>query len=233
VDLPRGKVLYDTGDTIRHVYFPHTAIVCLVGSMADGRLVEVALFGREGLCGLLGALINREAFGRYIVQIPGTGSRIGLDRMHDAIRTRPDLRRQVLSYSDALLAQAFQTVACNAIHPVEARCCRWILSTRDRVDRNALPLTHEFLAEMLGVQRSTVSTILRPLQANGFISQRRGCVVITNRAGLEQAACECYGRIRSHFEKLLPGTYAEPDRAELATPSKPERLATSTCKLHR
>ena len=126
-----------------------------------GCLAEVAMFGCEGLFGLLTAVVSREAFGRYVVQIPGTVSRIALDVMHEAIRTRPTLQRRVLAYNEALLAQAYHTVACNAVHPVEARCCRWILSTHDRLDQDALPLTHEFLAEMLGVQRSTVSSVLR------------------------------------------------------------------------
>jgi CRP-like cAMP-binding protein len=98
-------------------------------------------------------------------------------------------------------------VACNAVHTVEARCCRWILSTHDRLNQDALPLTHEFLSEMLGVQRSTVSATLRSLQTSGLIVQRRAEIVVTDRGGLEQATCECYGKIRSRFEKLLPGTY--------------------------
>jgi len=227
VNLSRGAVLYDTGDIIRYAYFPHDALVCLVGAMEDGRLVEVALFGREGLCGLLGALVNREAFGRYTVQIPGAASRIALERLHGAIGLRPRLRRLVLSYSDALLAQAFQTVACNAVHTVEARCCRWILNTRDRMDQDTLPLTHETLSEMLGVQRSTVSLILRSLQATGLIVQRRGGITVTDRAGLEQTTCECYGKIRRHFEQLLPGTYAPPDRGEAVEPRRLVRLATT------
>ena len=151
-------MLYEPGDPIRHTYFPHGAIVSLVDVMEDGRLAEVAMFGCEGLFGLLTAFVSREAFGRYVVQIPGTVSRIALDRMHEAIRTRPTLQRRVLAYNEALLAQAYHTVACNAVHTVEARCCRWILSTHDRLDQDALPLTHEFLSEMLGVQRSTVSS---------------------------------------------------------------------------
>ncbi|WP_134495742.1 Crp/Fnr family transcriptional regulator [Microvirga pakistanensis] len=233
VDLPRGRVLYDTGDTIRHAYFPHDAIISLVGAMEDGRLVEVALFGREGFCGYLGHLINDEAFGRYVVQIPGSGSRVELRHLHEAIRSRSTLRRQVFGYSDALLAQAFQTVACNAIHSVEARCCRWLLSTHDRVDHDALPLTHEFLAEMLGVQRSTVSAILRTLQATGLITQQRGGIVVTDRLGLEQAACECYSRIRYHFEKLLPGTYAPPDHNELTPSTQPVLPASAMAKPRR
>jgi CRP-like cAMP-binding protein len=215
VILPRGTVLYESGDPIRYTYFPHDVIVSLVDVMEDGRLAEVAMFGREGLFGLLSAFISREAFGRYVVQIPGTASRVLLEHMHAAIQTRPALQRRVLAYNEVLLAQAYHTVACNAVHPVEARCCRWILSTHDRLDQDALPLTHEFLAEMLGVQRSTVSSVLRSIQMSGLIEQRRGGIQVTDRAGLEQAACECYRKIRSRFEKLLPATYTGPDRGGL------------------
>jgi len=207
VDLPRGMVLYEAGDPIRFTYFPHDAIVSLIEVMEDGRWVEVAMFGREGLFGLLSASVSREAFGRYVVQVPGTASRISLERIQAAIQARPGLQRAVSAYSEALLAQALHAVACNAIHPVEARCCRWLLSTRDRMDRDTLPLTHELLAGMLGVQRSTVSSILRALQKSGLIAQRRGGIVVADRAGLEQAACECYGKIRGRFKKLLPSTY--------------------------
>jgi CRP-like cAMP-binding protein len=127
--------------------------------------------------------------------------------MHSAIQASPKLQRLVLAYNEALLAQAYHTVACNAVHPVEARCCRWLLSTHDRLDQDALPLTHEFLAEMLGIQRSTVSATLRSLQASGLIERRRGRIAVTDRDGLEQATCECYRKIRSRFERLLPGTY--------------------------
>jgi len=134
-------------------------------------------------------------------------SRIALDVMHEAIRTRPTLQRRVLAYNEALLAQAYHTVACNAVHPVEARCCRWILSTQDRVRQTDLPLTHEFLAEMLGVQRSTVSLVVRALQTAGLIRQGRGVISVSDRAGLEESACECYGAIRRNLERLLPHTY--------------------------
>ncbi len=215
VILPRGTVLYEPGDPIRYTYFPHDAIVSLVDVMEDGRLAEVAMFGREGLFGLLSAFISREAFGRYVVQIPGGVSRIPLDHMHAAIQASPNLQRLVLAYNEALLAQAYHTVACNAVHPVEVRCCRWILSTHDRLDVDALPLTHEFLAEMLGVQRSTVSTVLRGLQTSGLIEQSRGGIAVVDRAGLDRGTCECYRKIRSRFEKLLPGTYAKPGRGGL------------------
>jgi CRP-like cAMP-binding protein len=230
VILPRGTVLYEPGDPIHYTYFPHDAIVSLVDVMEDGRLAEVAMFGREGLFGLLSAFVSREAFGRYVVQIPGTASRIPLEQMHAAIQARPALQRQVLAYNEALLAQAYHTVACNAVHPVEARCCRWLLSTHDRMDQDTLPLTHEFLAEMLGVQRSTVSTVLGGLQTSGLIEQHRGGIQVVDRAGLEQSACECYRKIRFRFEKLLPGTYVEPDRSGLGSSTQPVRPAPAAIK---
>jgi hypothetical protein len=114
VILPCDTVLYEPGDPIGYTYFPHDAVVSLVDVMADGRLAEVAMFGRESLFGLLTASVSREAFGRYVVQIPGSASRIPLERMHAALRMRPSLQRRVLAYNEALLAQAYHTVACNA-----------------------------------------------------------------------------------------------------------------------
>ncbi|MBB3021352.1 CRP-like cAMP-binding protein [Microvirga lupini] len=218
VILPRSTVLYEVGDPICYTYFPHDAIVSLVDVMADGRLAEVAMFGREGLFGLLSAFVSREAFGCYVVQIPGSASRVQLDHMHAAIQARPALQRQVLAYNEALLAQAYHTVACNAVHPVEARCCRWLLSTHDRLDQDALPLTHEFLAEMLGVQRSTVSTVLRGLQTSGLIEQRRGGIAVIDRA-----ACECYRKIHFRFDKLLPATFADAARPGETQPAQRSR----------
>lgn len=207
VDLPKGAVLYEAGETIRYTYFPHDAIVSLVEVMEDGRVAEVALFGREGLIGLLSAFISGEALGRYVVLVSGTASRIPVEQMRRVLVLRSRLRRLVAAFNEALLAQAFHTVACNTLHSVEARCCRWLLSIHDRLDQDTLPLTHETLAEMVGAQRSTVSTILRTFQTNDLIEQRRGGIVVTDRAALEQATCECYRKIRLRVEKVLPGTY--------------------------
>jgi CRP-like cAMP-binding protein len=209
VELPRGKVLYETGENIQHAYFPHDSMVSLVTVMQNGETVETAVFGREGVLGFSSALVTRQSFGRYIVQLPGTASRIPLVRLREAFDTSPAVRAVLLRFTEALLAQTFQTVACNAVHSVEARCCRWILSTRDRMSSDTLPLTHEFLAEMLGVQRSTVSLVVRTFQTAGLITQGRGVITITDRAGLEEVACECYGTIRRSFERLLPRTYAK------------------------
>ncbi|MGO4527252.1 Crp/Fnr family transcriptional regulator [Microvirga sp. 2MCAF35] len=205
VHLTHGQVLYDTGDTISHAYFPHDAIVSLVNVMEDGGTVEVGVFGREGVLGLLSALVIREAFGRYVVQMAGAASRISCERLDEMSNARPNLRHLIMRYGEVLLAQTFQNVSCNAVHPVESRCCRWILSMRDRADQDTLPLTHEFLAEMLAVQRSSVSMVTRTLQTAGLIQQSRGSITVLNRAGLEKTACECYGKVRLIYQRLLPG----------------------------
>jgi CRP-like cAMP-binding protein len=208
VELPRGKVLYESGEVIRYAYFPHDSIVSLIAVLEDGNSVEMAVFGCEAVFGFASTMVTREALGRYVVQLPGAASRIPVERLHEAFNSSPAIRQLFFRFFEVLLAQTFQTVACNAVHSVEARCCRWILSTHDRINQDTLPLTHEFLAEMMGVQRSTVSIITRTLQTAGLISQRRGSIIVTDRAGLEDAACECYGIIRRNFERLLPKTYS-------------------------
>jgi CRP-like cAMP-binding protein len=207
VELSRGKVLYETGDTIHHAYFPHDSMISLVTVMQNGETVEIGTFGREAVLGFSSASETGQSFGRCIVQIPGTASRMPMARLREVFDTNPAVHTLLLRVTEALLARTFQTVACNAVHSVEARCCRWILTTRDRIDSDTLPLTHEFLAEMLGVQRSTVSLVAHSLQAAGLITQGRGVITITDRAGLEAVTCECYGTIRRNFERLLPRTY--------------------------
>ena len=204
VELPKGKVLYESGEVIRHAYFPHNTFVSLVTVLKNGGSVEVAVFGRESALGFVSAMISRRSFGTYVVQIAGTASRIPIERLHEAMAVRPKIRLLLLRFTEALLSHSLQTVACNAVHSVEARCCRWILNTHDRVGQDALPLTHELLAEMLGVQRSTVSSVTRTLQTSGLIKQGRGVITVTDRVGLEAMACECYDVIRRNFERILP-----------------------------
>jgi CRP-like cAMP-binding protein len=207
VELKHRQVIYDTGATVRWAYFPHDAIVSLVNGLENGSTVEVAVFGHEGGLGLLSRMATHQAFGRYVVQVPGTASRIPIERLNEVEKVRPNLRRLVLRYGEVLLTQTFQTLTCHAVHSVEARCCRWFLAMHDRLDQDTLPLTHEFLSGMLGVQRSTVSVAVGTLQAAGLVRQYRGEIAITNRTGLEAKTCECYGRIRMVYERLLPGTY--------------------------
>ncbi|WP_046866272.1 Crp/Fnr family transcriptional regulator [Microvirga massiliensis] len=207
-DLPRGKVLYEIGESIQYGYFPHDAVVSLLAVMKDGASAEMAVFGCEGVCGFISASVSRRSFGRYVVQVPGRASRIAVEPLQAAFDASMPLRELLRRYTEALLTQTFQTVACNALHNVEAHCCRWILSTHDRVKRDTLPLTHEFLAEMLGVQRSTLSIITRTLQTAGLISQSRACITVQDRASLEDVACECYRTVRRNFERLLPKTHS-------------------------
>jgi CRP-like cAMP-binding protein len=143
------------------------------------------------------------------VQMSGTATRVPYERLSQVRDSSPQLQQLILRYGEALLAQTFQTVACNAVHPVEARCCRWILNMHDRADSDTLPLTHEFLAEMLGVQRSTVSVVTRTFQTAGLIRQNRGGITVIDRAGLEGMACECYGKVRQIYNRLLPSTYPQ------------------------
>jgi CRP-like cAMP-binding protein len=167
VDLSRGQVLYEASDVICYIYFPHESAISLVNVMEDGSVVEVALFGREGASGLYGTLAPRASFGRYMVQMPGTASRIAYEHLAEVRSARPKLQQLLTAYGEALMAQTFQIVSCNAVHRVDQRCCRWILSIHDRVGQDRLPLTHEFLAEMLGVQRSSVSVPPGPFRRRG------------------------------------------------------------------
>ena len=204
VELMQGKVLAEEGEALPYTYFPHTAVVSLVRELTDGRVAEMATFGREALVGLVFDGIPLQAFGRYIVQMPGAASRIETARLQKAAGARPGIRNMILRYTEMLMALTLQSVACNAVHSVEARASRWIVATHDRVNRDDLRLTHEFLSEMLGVQRSTVSAVVHALQSRGLIHQGRGSVVVVDRPGLQQAACECYGILREKYQRLLP-----------------------------
>jgi CRP-like cAMP-binding protein len=207
VKLPSGFPLYEDGESIRHVLFPDDCVVSVVATLAEGNSPEMMVIGPEGAVGLVAWLAPWEAFGRYTVQVPGEALRIPIARLQEIAATRPKMHELFVRCLQALLAQTLQTVACNAVHTVEARCCRWILMIHDRTGADQLALTHEFLASMLGVQRPTVSIVTRTLQMAGLITQGRKVITVRDRAALEEAACECYGHIRRRFERLLPNTY--------------------------
>jgi len=209
VELHQGQVLYEAGESLRHTYFPHDTIISLCMLMQDGRSAEMVVYGREGATGLLNSIVNRHAFGRYLVQFDGTASRIEIGKMEKITSTRPGIQQLVRRYLEALSLRTLQSVACNAIHDVESRTCRWILSTCVRIDRETIPLTHEQLAEIIGVQRSTMSAILKKLQHRGLIRQVRGGIIVADRAGLEKATCECYWRIGEMFNRILPHAIKE------------------------
>ena len=202
--LRRGEALIEPGEAVGHLLFPHDCVVSLVAVLEDGGTAETGTVGREGVLGLVSGLGGRRPIARAVVRVPGTASRIDAARFHAAFEARPGVRRLSLGYAGALVAQMLQTAACNAHHRVEARLARWLLVMHDRVAGSALPLTHEFMAEMLGVQRSTLTPAAAALRDAGLIRYRRGVVEILDRPGLEAAACECYRVVRDQFEQALP-----------------------------
>jgi CRP-like cAMP-binding protein len=204
IDLERGRLLYDPGDRIDVVYFPHDGVISLMTLMDNGAAIESATIGCEGALGLMAAVAPRQSLSRAIVQTPTRAARISAGHLHEAWAKSPRIRDLVDRHTEALFGHAIQSVACNALHSVEARFCRWLLTCHDRISTNTVALTQEFLADMLGVQRTTVTAVARALQEKGAIRYRRGVVDIIDRAVLEQMACECYGVIRRTYERLLP-----------------------------
>ena len=205
IALRRGDVLFEAGEDVITTYFPVTgSMISLVLAMRDDREIEVATIGQEGAVGGIVSAGHKPAFARMVVEIGGMAVRMPTERLEDAKQRSHTLRDLFSRYADVLLAQTLQSVACNALHTIEERCCRWLLATQDRVATRDLPLTQEFLAELLGVQRTTVSAAAQALQSKGFIHYRRGQITIADRAGLEEAACECYAAVEKHFRAVLP-----------------------------
>lgn len=205
VALARGQVLFEPGDDVVTTYFPcHRTMASLLVVTRDGREVEAATIGREGAVGGIVSEGHKPAFGRAVVQIPGAAYAISTSHLEAAKIGSPRFGDLFSRYADALLAQMMQSVACNALHRVEERCARWLLATHDRAGDKIIHLTHESLAEMLGVQRSTVTGVTGDLQARGLIRTHRGGVEVIDRKGLERAACECYRAVEDHFRELLP-----------------------------
>jgi CRP-like cAMP-binding protein len=203
--LYQGEVLFEPGDDVTRTYFPcASTMVSLVVVMQTGRAAEAATVGREGAIGGIVSSGYKPAFARAEVQIPGPALRIETARLEESKERSATLRDLFSRYADALLAQIVQSVACNALHPLEARCCRWLLTTQDRVNSAEIPLTQEAMAEMLGVQRTTVTSVARALRARGLIRYARGQIVVLDRARLEEAACECHAAVKQHFDRVLP-----------------------------
>ena len=207
VDLEKGRLLFDPGDPIETVYFPHDCVISLMTLMHSGAAIESVTIGREGAFGLMTALGPRASLSRAIIQVPGSASRISASAFQQCCKRSPALINLVDRHNDALFGHAVHSVACNALHSVEARFCRWLLTCHDRIDSNTVSLTQEFLADMLGVQRTTVTAVAGSLQSKGLIRYRRGVVDILDRDSLELAACECYGAVRVIYERLLPASF--------------------------
>jgi CRP-like cAMP-binding protein len=202
--LEQGAVLEEQGERIEHVYFPHSGVVSLLAVMRQGDAIEIATIGREGAVGSLAGLGPRRAHTRAVVQVAGTASRISASRFRKAAERSQAIRDLIVRYGEMLLIQVQQTAACNALHDVEERLSRWLLQVRDRVNDNSIRLTHEFLSQMLGVRRPTVTVVAHMLQKAGLIRYHRGHIEILDRPGLEARACECYSAIRRNIEGATP-----------------------------
>jgi CRP-like cAMP-binding protein len=203
VSLASGEILYEPGYPVEWVYFPNTAVLSVVTVMADGRTVESDTVGYESIVGGLNALAATQTVTRTFTQIPGTAIRIAAVRLRRRADESAHLRRLLVRHAQANLAQAHQSVACNALHEVGQRLCRWLLMSHDRTAREEVWLTQQYLATMLGVQRTTVTESLRELAGAGLIRQGRGCIHILDRARIERVVCECYDTVRSNLEQLI------------------------------
>lgn len=203
VSLPIKQVLYEADEPIEYVYFSNSAVCSLLNLMLDGQTIEAATVGKEGMLGVPLLLGTDQTPLRVIVQVPGNGLRMKTEVFKTEVYWGCPLHTLLLRYMQTLMNQISQTAACNSFHSVEARCCRWLLMTHDRVGSDYFFLTHEFLSYMLGVRRAGVSEVAATLQRSGLIEYHRGHMTIRDRKGLEASACECYQSTRKEFERLL------------------------------
>ena len=201
ISLTRGMVLCETDEPLRRVYFVETGAVSVVTVFAEGASAEMATVGREGVVGIAALLGGEHALGRYVVSMRGLALAIETSRFRSALRDSAALRAACEAYAQVFLAHLLQNVACNATHNVEQRCARWLLTGADRTEGDTFELTQEYLAEMLGVRRSTVTDIAGALRRAGVIRYRRGTITVLDRQRLEAAACECYRIVRDGYER--------------------------------
>ena len=202
VELPQDTILFEIGDPIDQVYFPNSGVVSLVVALASGETIECAMIGRESVVGGSSALGGPISLCKVIMQVGGSGSVLPADRLRRLADTSPACRTALLRDQQLILIQAQQSAACNATHTVEARLSRWLLRCRDVQGSEDLPLTQEFLAQMLGVRRTSVSVVANTLQDAGLIRYRRGHIRILDLEGLRETACECYETVKSLSERL-------------------------------
>lgn len=203
VDLPQETILFEVGDAIHQVYFPHSGIVSLVVSLASGETIESAMIGRESLVGGSAGLNGHESVCKAVVQIAGSASVVDADWLRSLALTSAACRATLFRHEQLILVQAQQSAACNATHAVEARLARWLLRARDLQGSDDLVLTQEFLGQMLGVRRTSVSVVANTFQQAGFIRYSRGHIRILDLEGLRETACECYQTVRLQAERLL------------------------------
>jgi CRP-like cAMP-binding protein len=203
VPLALREILYAPNTPISFVFFPLDGVCSLLSIDDQGEAVEVATVGNEGFVGLPVFLGATATSGQAVSQVPGRALRMGADVFRSLVTPGTPLHDRLQRYTEALFNMVAQGAACNRLHSITQRCARWLLLTQDRVGADTFPLTHEFLAKMLGVRPASVSDAARALQSAGLISYRRGIIRVADRPGLEAASCSCYAIIRREFERML------------------------------
>jgi len=201
--LQRGQVIDRVDGKIENLHFVNRGLVSLVKTMRDGRSVEIGAVGIEGVTDPSALFGIETAIVETIVQVPGTAFRVPLEAVVREMTGNPDFRCTMKKYVRFAISEIAQTAACNRLHALEERCCRWLLIAHDSAMSDTFPLTHEFLAMMLGAQRAGVSVAAGILQKAGFIRYVRGSVTITNRTGLEKGSCECYASVMAELDRLF------------------------------
>jgi len=203
IEFKLGDMVCDAGGLLKHAYFPQGSVLSLLTVLENGAAIETANIGREGAFGLFAAMYSRVSFNRCIVQLEGHTVRCPIEILQNEFRHSEHVRDLFVSYSETLLSQVQQTVACNSMHTTEERICRWLLMMHDRAEGEALPYTHEFLSHILGANRKSVTLAAQSMQTAGLISYRRGTIQVLDRAGLEKASCECYAIVKERFDAFL------------------------------
>jgi CRP-like cAMP-binding protein len=204
VPMPLGRVLYEPGAQMRHVYFPTTAIVSLLYVMENGASAEIAVVGNEGVVGVSLFMGGESTTSRAVVQSDGHAYRLKAQLLKDEFFRGGPMQRLLLRYTQALLTQMAQTAVCNRHHSLDQQFCRWLLLSLDRLSSNELIMTQELIANMLGVRREGVTEAAGNVQRAGLISYNRGRITVLDRPGLEARACECYAVVKTEFDRLLP-----------------------------
>jgi CRP-like cAMP-binding protein len=208
VEMPLGKVLYESGGTMPHVYFPTTSIVSLLYVMEDGASAEIAVVGHEGIVGVSLFMGGASTPSRAVVQSAGQGIRLSARLLMEEFNRSGPVLHLLLRYTQALITQMAQTAVCNRHHSLDQQLCRWLLLSLDRLSANALVMTQELIANMLGVRREGVTQAAGHLQEAGLIEYRRGHITVLNREKLERRVCECYAVVKKEYDRLLPPTTA-------------------------
>jgi CRP-like cAMP-binding protein len=204
VELSLGQVLYESGGTLSHVYFPTTAIVSLLYVMENGASAEIAVVGNEGIVGISLFMGGESTPSRAVVQSAGRGLRLQAQMMKDEFNQAGPVLHLLLRYTQALITQMAQTAVCNRHHSLDQQLCRWLLLSLDRLRGDELVMTQELIANMLGVRREGVTEGALKLQQAGLIRYARGRITILDRGGLEKRTCECYAVVKSEYDRLLP-----------------------------